>query len=89
MIDPFWTPEGLAAAERYGISRQEAVDVVYSPTSVQVHIGDSTQLYLGAPIARVIVVTLERAFRNVTRYGITYVRPANLGEARAWEKRNP
>jgi hypothetical protein len=87
MIDVFWTPGGLAAAARYGVSTLEAVEAVDSPRSVQVHVGEDRIMFLGG-IRSAIVVTLDRQYRNVTRYGITDVRPATDGEARAWEKRN-
>lgn len=88
-IDPFWTAAGKAAAARNVIAVSEAIDVIYASTSVQVIVGDTaaTVMWLGGFNGRVLVVTAERTFRETSRYGITDVRHATDGEARAWEKR--
>jgi hypothetical protein len=78
-----------ADADRHGIAYAQAIDVIFSPASIQVLIGNGPAriVYLGGPVGAAIVVTADREARTINAYRITEVRPATDGENRAWEKR--
>lgn len=89
-IDFAWTPAGRAEAALHGIELAAVVAVVYNPT-VQVWVGEGERrlMLLGGNAGLVMVVTLDRPYRTIDYYEITGVRPATVGEYRAWEKRQP
>ncbi len=70
-IDPRWGDAGRADADRYGITYEQVIDVVYSLASVQIQVGDGPAriMYLGGPVGAAIVVAVDREARTLTCTG--------------------
>lgn len=87
-FDPFWSPEGRAAAARHGVSLAEVVAVIEANTTIYLVMPD-TVWFVGTTASQLITVQCDRRHRTVTIYDITNVRPASDSEAEAWRSKQP
>lgn len=89
-IDIRWTDAARADVDRHGLEFADVINVIDDARSVQVQVGDGPHriLFLGSgQRGEVLVVACDRQVRALAVYDLTEVRPANLGETRAWKKR--